>query len=106
MLVQQLARRRAIIVLRQRIPAAALSTGPAQLAVTGLFRPRRARPRTVAAPPSRPESYPSRGETAQTAWRLRSGWLRTPPLPAGADGVRDRHRRRSSLPNQSARAPD
>jgi hypothetical protein len=44
----------AIIVVRQRMPASVLTAGRAQLAVVGLFGPRRVRPRTVAASPYRP----------------------------------------------------
>src|SRR2546430_2966926 len=44
----------AIIVARQRMPAAVLTAGREQLAVVGLFAPRRARPRTLAASPCRP----------------------------------------------------
>src|SRR5450759_1089700 len=44
----------AIIVVRQRMPASVLTAGRAQLAVVGLFGPRRVRTRTVAASPYRP----------------------------------------------------
>jgi hypothetical protein len=44
----------AINVVRQRMPASVLTAGRAQLAVVGLFGPRRVRPRTVAASPYRP----------------------------------------------------
>src|SRR5256885_10286411 len=44
----------AIIVVRQRMPAAVLTAGREQLAVVGLFGPRRVRPRTLAASPCRP----------------------------------------------------
>src|SRR5216683_7187800 len=80
-------RHRSIIVVRQRMPAAVLTAGRAQLAAVGLFGPRRVRPRTLAVSPCRPGWSPSPGETAQTVWRPRSGWWRTPPLPAGLDGV-------------------
>jgi hypothetical protein len=63
----------AITVVRRQMPAAALSAGRARRAAAGLFGSRRAHPRTVAASPYRPGSYPSPDARAQTAWRLRSG---------------------------------
>src|ERR1700722_10964539 len=71
-----------IIVARRRMPAAAPTAGRARLMVAGLFEPRRARPRIVAALPCRPGWRPSPDATAQTVWRLRSGLRRIPPLPA------------------------
>src|SRR5882757_11477787 len=95
----------AIIVLRRRTPAAIRTTARAPLVVADLFEPRRVRLRTAVASPCRPAECPSPGETAQTAWRLRSGWRRTPPPPAEANDGRDQYRHRSSSPNRSARAP-
>src|SRR6266581_8462223 len=71
------ARRRSVIVVRQRMLSAVPIAGRAQLAIAVLFEPQRVRLRTDAASPYRPGWCPSPGETAQTAWRLRSGWQRT-----------------------------